>query len=413
LPLRPGWEKALPGPLTGVVVADGKVFVAQTDVHTLLALDAKDGSTLWQSTAGGRIDSPPTVHAGRVYFGSADGWVYCLRAADGALAWRFRAAPASRQIVSSSQLESAWPVHGSVLVHPGNGEPARPVVYAASGRSSFLDGGLYLHALDALTGKPLAVERISHRDPKTGREPQETIAGNRGTYMPGALPDVLASDGSSLFMRHSRFDLGCKPLPPTVDHLFSPAGFLDDSWWHRTYWLVGREMLPDYHGWPVMGCERITGRLLVAAGDRVYGFGRESYEKAGSHLGVNTSYRLFAADAELGPPRPPKQDPGKWWRSFPGSRVHRIWSEKIPFYARAMALAADTLLVAGPSEVTDFAAREPKGDVWLRAVSAKNGTKQDEHRLKAAPVFDSLAVGSGGLYFTTVDGRVECYRTAE
>ena len=44
-------------------------------------------------TAGGRIDTPPTIADGLCLFGSHDGWVYCLRAADGRLAWRFRAAP--------------------------------------------------------------------------------------------------------------------------------------------------------------------------------------------------------------------------------------------------------------------------------------------------------------------------------
>ncbi|MHC4351772.1 MAG: outer membrane protein assembly factor BamB family protein, partial [Planctomycetota bacterium] len=405
LPLRRAWEKSLPGPLTSVVVADGRLLVAQKDAHTLHALDAKEGLALWRFTTGGRIDSPPTVYAGRVYFGSADGWVYCLRAENGELAWRFRVAPDTRLVISFDQLESAWPVHGSVLVHEGR----RGVVYAAAGRSSYLDGGMSLIALDALTGERLAERRISHRDPKTGREPQKTITGKRGTYMPGALPDILTSDGDSVFMRHSRFDLNCNPLPPKPDHLFSPAGFLDDSWWHRTYWLVGSVMLPDYHGWPVMGCERITGRLLVSTGDCVYGFGRESYVKAGSHLGLNTSYRLFAADAELGPPKPPAKDPGAWWTSFPGSRVRSIWSKNIPFYARAMALAGDTLFIAGPSDVLDFDSSNPKGEVWLWAVSAKDGTKKDEHRLSATPVFDSMAVCDEGVYLTTVDGKVVCF----
>jgi len=405
LPLRRSWEKALPGPLTGVVVADGRLLVARKDAHALHALNAKDGSHLWQCTAGGRIDSPPTIHAGRVYFGSADGWVYCLRAEDGELAWRHRVAPDTRLVVSFNQLESAWPVHGSVLVQGGK----RPAVYAVAGRSSYLDGGIYLVALDALTGEKLSERRLYHRDSETNREPQETITGKRGTYMPGALPDVLSSDGDSVYMRHSRFDTQCNPLPPGPDHLFSSEGFLDGSWWHRTYWLIGNAMLPDYHGWPVMGCERITGRLLVSSGDCVYGFGRDSYTKAGSHLGLNTSYRLFAADAELGPPKPPEKDPGNWWRSFPGSRVNYSWTERIPFYVRAMALAGDTLFVAGPADVLDFDSSDPDGEVRLWAVSAKDGTKKDGHTLSSTPVFDSMAVCDEGLYFTTVDGKVVCF----
>ena len=101
------------------VAADGKVFAALVDEHQVVCLDARDGRRRWQFTAGARIDSPPTWHAGTVLFGSADGCVYCLRADDGALAWRFRAAPQDRWIGAMEQLESAWPVHGSVLVQDG------------------------------------------------------------------------------------------------------------------------------------------------------------------------------------------------------------------------------------------------------------------------------------------------------
>jgi len=98
------------------VVAEGKLFVAQMDAHTMHALRADNGDRLWQYTAGARIDSPPTIYKGLAIFGSADGHVYCLRASDGALVWRLRAAPHERRVVAFDQLESAWPVPGSVLI---------------------------------------------------------------------------------------------------------------------------------------------------------------------------------------------------------------------------------------------------------------------------------------------------------
>ncbi len=73
------WNVKLEGKLSSVTVAGGKVFVAAVDAHTVHALDAATGKTAWSYTAGGRVDSPPTIDAGRVFFGSADGWVYCLR----------------------------------------------------------------------------------------------------------------------------------------------------------------------------------------------------------------------------------------------------------------------------------------------------------------------------------------------
>ena len=110
------------------------VFVASVDTHTVYAMDAGSGEQLWHYTTGARIDSPPTIYRGRVLFGSADGWVYCLRAADGQLAWRFRAAPSDERMTAFEQVESVWPVPGNVLVQDG-------VAYCVAGRSMFLDGG--------------------------------------------------------------------------------------------------------------------------------------------------------------------------------------------------------------------------------------------------------------------------------
>jgi outer membrane protein assembly factor BamB len=406
--LELGWEKEFPGPLTSVVIADGRLLFAQEDTHTVHALNAMDGSPLWLYSAGGRVDSPPTVHGGFVYFGSADGWVYCLRAADGALAWRFRAAPETRQIVSYGQLESVWPLHGNVLVHQGQAPSSPPRLYTVAGRSSFLDGGLFFCALNARTGELLSEQRISHRDPNTGLEPQDTV---RGVLMPGALPDILATDGSSLFMRHLRLDMQGKPLPQDVDHLFSSVGFLDDDWWHRTYWQVGTTMLAGYGGWPQIGNRRISGRLLVLGEGRVFGYGRREYGATGSHVALNADYHLFAADRNLIQPKPPEGEKQKGRRPrLPATKVNYHWSRELPFFARAMLLAGDTLLAAGPSQIRDVASASPKGDVWLWAVSAADGTKKAEYKLKAPPVFDSLAAAGGRLYFTTVDGRVVCYR---
>jgi len=146
--VAPLWQADLGGEITPPVIADGRLVVAIKDAHRVCCLDASDGKPQWTFTAGGRIDSPPTFHGGTVLFGCRDGWVYCLRASDGQLAWRFRAAPEERRIVVESQVESAWPVHGSVLVLGGT-------VYCTAGRSSFLDGGIRLYGLDPATGKVL------------------------------------------------------------------------------------------------------------------------------------------------------------------------------------------------------------------------------------------------------------------
>ena len=130
-------------------------------------------------------------------FGCCDGYVYCLRAADGALAWRFQAAPENRRMVAYEQVESVWPVPGSVLVQDG-------VVYCVAGRSMFLDGGLRLLRLDANTGRKLSETVLDDRDPETGKNLQSKA---KGMNMPVALPDILSCDGRYVYMRSLPFNL--------------------------------------------------------------------------------------------------------------------------------------------------------------------------------------------------------------
>ena len=74
--------------------------------------------------------------------------MYCLRAADGALIWRFRGAPVDRRTMAFEQIESVWPVHGTVLIEEG-------VATFVAGRSTFLDHGLRYIQLDVKTGAKL------------------------------------------------------------------------------------------------------------------------------------------------------------------------------------------------------------------------------------------------------------------
>jgi len=148
-PIRNAWidNDVLPYPETEAVAAGrppaGDLsLVAVVNEHRLEA--RRGGRVAWSFTAGGRITTPPVVHEGRVYVGSHDGWVSCLDAKDGRVAWRFLAAPADRRIVAYGQLESSWPVYGLVL-HQG-------LIALSAGRHPELDGGIYLYGLDPATG---------------------------------------------------------------------------------------------------------------------------------------------------------------------------------------------------------------------------------------------------------------------
>ena len=413
--LRRVWEANPGGKLSSVVVANGKLFVASVDDHAVVALDTKDGKELWRYTTGGRVDSPPTIHKGLVLLGSADGWVYCLRASDGELVWRFRAAPQLRRVVAYGQLESTWPVHGNVLVEDD-------VAYCAAGRASYLDGGIHLYRLDPMTGKKLSETLLDSRDPDTGRQPKGAV---QVFDVPGALPDVLSSDGTFVYMRHTKFDRQGVEQDEGGLHLFSPTGLLDDSWWHRSYWILGTRFDSGYLDWFRAGREVPAGRLLVFDESTVYGFGctPEYY-----YWSTPMEYHLFAVGKKpktVESPQTIRNGVPKWGRK----QIQYDWSKEVPFQARAMVLAGDTLFVAGPPDVVDEeqALRRP-GDAEIRArldrqvsaleghegavlwaVSAADGKKLAQYDLESPPAWDGMAAADGRLYLSTGDGKVLCF----
>lgn len=134
-----GVTKAKP---TAPVVAGDVVYLADR-AGVVYALD-RDGRLKWKAYTGGAIYFPPAVAQGRVFAGSADGWVYALAARTGERLWRFRVGPACRRIPVYGKLVSTWPVAGGVAVQGG-------VVYAAAGIAHY--DGTYVVALDAATGK--------------------------------------------------------------------------------------------------------------------------------------------------------------------------------------------------------------------------------------------------------------------
>ena len=372
--LKPAWQTRVGGPptrlraskLSTVTVAGGKVFVAQIDAHTVHAIDARNGKPLWSYTVGGRVDSPPTIWQGRVLFGSADGWVYCLRASDGRLAWRFRAAPQQRRIGAFGQIESAWPVHGSVLVRNG-------LVYCAAGRSSYLDGGIYLWALDAATGQ------VKHQARLIGPETDfsDGTAHFRYDAGPGALNDVLQADEECIYLRNHAFDFALRRKKGSEQRIRALGGFLDDTYFRRAFWYYGSAAN--------------RGRIIVHDGDTPY------------------ITRMFRSMKLLNPNN--FFTPGKdRYQLIAAGRAG--WHKDIAVRVRAMVATKNVLFIAGPPDVMD--AKDPLGafegrkGALLWAVSTADGKKLAEYKLDSPPVFDALAAANGRLYISTVNGKVLC-----
>jgi len=145
--------------------------------------------------------------------------------------------------------------------------------------------------------------------------------------MPVARPDVLSSDGKFVYMRSQPFDLdgtrhpleakdadvdGDHGAPPPVQeqkfaHLFSPTGFLDDTNWHRTYWMYGSNFISGWQGYYRSGKASPAGKIMVMDDKQVYSFGRlPDYFRWTTPI----EHQLFATSRQL--PEVDVKEPKHW-----------------------------------------------------------------------------------------------------
>jgi len=459
------WSVKLGGRLTQPVVAGRRVYVAARDEHTLYAMDMVNGEPLWHFTAGGRIDSAPTLRGDLVMFGCADGYAYCLHSSDGSLVWRFRAAPVDRRIIAFGQPESPWRVHGSILIK-------NDLAYLTAGRSSYLDGGITVFALDPKTGRVVHQAKVD-----TWARTRDDAVGKPfvpGYHMEGTHSDILVSQGDYIFMGQVKFDLNlveqdvpyvladANDTSTTMDltdkpyvvadenpkqdyekhqrdwiertqkallaqlhaaygshnlgdremglHVFSTAGFLDDTWFNRTYWMYSK----TWPGYYLAHRGAKTGQLLAVGPERTYAVQAFPSRNLQSPLFTpgTQGYLLFADDNKTEPVLDYRtRGTTKGWGFTRNEEP--VWHDWVKIRIRAMVLAGEQLFVAGPPDTVDpdepYATFEGRKGGVLRVVAAASGKMLDEYDLPAPPVFDGMAAARGRLFVAATDGSVLCF----
>jgi hypothetical protein len=302
--------------------------------------------------------------------------------------------PDAPRIHAFGQLESAQPVHGSVLVKD-------EFVYALSGRSSFLDGGLHLFKIRAADGKVMTTRALKG----------ELEGGKKAIN--AMLPDLLTAGERGFYIRNTRFSYeDLSDIRGTGDHLWSPNGLLDDSWLHRVYWVYGTEW---GRTWPlqVPSLPVPAGRLLCVDEQTriVYGYGRNKYGwgisperwQAGEKY-----YRVHATPIESSD----NQDDQTNWRR--GISVPRkpLWSIRSDIEARAMAVTGNHVLIAGRKGKAVFSESAFRGEdgVALQILDKKTGDVIQEMSLPAVPTFDGLIAALDHVYLSLEDGSIVGFR---
>lgn len=428
--LQQAWTVGLSGRLTQPVIADGRVVVSSVDANTVYAIDEQTGKTIWTRTVGGRVDSAPTIHAGTVLFGCADGNVYCLRLSDGELAWRFLAAPQDLKTVSYNRVESIWPVHGSVLVLNG-------VVYCAAGRSTWLDKGMDLYGLDPSTGAVVFSNHYESRHPTAGEgkdqaspEHDKANAQNRADYKTalqpdrsdsfsmagGSIADILVSDGKNVFMHQDTFDAKLEKQRMSR-HFFSTSSLLDGTENHRSHWVMGSgdfSMVGVAYSWIVngnrSGTSGVFALMMAYEDDAIWGVSRKNYTL------FKAKNSPFSDDEEPSNDFRTEQPRGRRKGDEPkgAAKDDRIaWQSALPLRPRAMLKAGDRLFFGGmPREALQddpHATYEGRKGGLLTVVSAQDGSATDQYKLNSPPVWDGMAAANGKLFFSTENGELQCW----
>ncbi len=146
-PPRPAWPSSSRITFDFVdhpIIAGGAVVFGSSREDKVVALEAASGRPRWTFLAGGPVRFAPCAWHDRVFAACDDGFLYALRLADGALLWKFRGGPNGRMCLGNERMISRWPARGGPVV-------AGDVVYFAAG--IWPSNGVYLHALDAATGR--------------------------------------------------------------------------------------------------------------------------------------------------------------------------------------------------------------------------------------------------------------------
>ncbi|MCK4786124.1 MAG: hypothetical protein KAV87_20370 [Desulfobacteraceae bacterium] len=348
-------------------------------------------------------------------------------------------------------------------------------VYFAAGRSSYLDGGIYLYKLELETGKTLLEKHYYGRDPETGKR-VNLFTSYDGELLPdrelpGLLPDVLSCDGKNLYMRAvplSRdFVIQDKEYVP---HLFGSMGYLEDTWWERTYWIYGSHFYGGARGHAYSRTLFPAGRILAFDEESVYGYqdltlnekspGIFRVAKNPEFVDLAAKIRSLSRQKRAKPsrrqksldrediarkyvwkdgvPQNPKEMNLTSSRNSLGDTIRKIvkyeyaWQKDVPLYAQAMVLTEKIFFIAGSprfkeqeigdylrtSKTDSFHLSPPlkdaldkfegrKGGVLL-AVDKTTGGKLAELELPSSPVFDGMISANGRLFMSLMDGSVIC-----
>jgi hypothetical protein len=355
------------GQRTGVtqpVAAWGLVVVSDIDAGRIVALDATDGKPSWVFHVGSRVDFPPSLYKGLCLFAAKDGFVYCLDAKTGKLAWRLLVAPRERYIGGQEKLENLWPTRADVLVAGGVG-------YAVAGFGTCVQGGVRAVAFQPESGQLLWSQCHAAELPKTEKQtPASMLFGGEG-----GLP--LSMSGVPIDPKSGQLGKGAGGPKSGA---WKGAGSVDDYVAYGN--SLARNAEDRLHG--TIGDGRVDGRVIAYAADLSVAFQQGKDAKVGR--------REYAGEMRLVAAREPKKE---LWKTAP------------------IELVVDDIVLT-PSFVYAVGHYERvKKDPELWVLSRDDGQVVNTVPVNGFPAFLGSSAAGNRLFVATREGKVLCWQKAK
>lgn len=404
---EPAWGEPNPRPVGGwygqtelrrvhfddafqVAISGGKVYFGSSADGKVTALDAASGRERWSVITGGPVRLAPTVWREKVYFGSDDGFVYCLGADDGAERWRFHAAPSGSKVLGSGKMISLWPVRTGVLVDDDT---------AYFGAGIFPAEGVSMYAVDAEDGKLKWCNDACGDAPQSRMSPQGYLLASEsrlftplGRVSPAAFD---RKDGRLLYEAYIEHIIGGTNATLADNQLFTGTeemiGFDQASFRSQSSWFWGRQLIvtPDTF-------YSATGRELFAVNRTAYA--AASLRRKGL-LDRQRDLNTQVQQAKRGPEATLKSLQGQLDdvnRQIKEAETRIASGEtwRVPCdCAETLIMAGNVLLAGGEGKVLAFDIASGKS-LWMSEVDGKAR---------------GLAVADGRLFVSTSTGAIYCF----